>query len=113
MAGDCSSADWEEARLFPLIPRLWRSGRSLGLTFSPGFTQLLNRLSADSFSVGLPELEPHRLGHRGHIGREIAVEGGFAVVDGAGGVLEAIAGEHAHDRGAAGYFIGPLQQTCH
>ena len=92
-----------------MIPGLWRSNGSGALAFPPGFTQLLNRLSADSFSVGLPELK-HTLATVA-IG-QIAVEGGFAVVDGGGGVLETIAGENTHHRGPAGDFIGSLQQTC-
>ena len=69
--------------------------------FSPAFPrQLANRLLGS---------EPHHPRHRGRFRLQTGVKTGVVVLDRRGGVLEAVAGEHAHHGGAGGYFVFALQ----
>ena len=59
------------------------------------------------------DLETHHFGHRAQVGVQIGMEGSVVVVNGAIGVFESVACEHANHRRSCRHFIFAFEQTCH
>jgi hypothetical protein len=57
--------------------------------------------------------EAHHAGHGVGVGIEACVELGVVVLDGRGGVLEAVAREDSHHRGTGGHLLAALDQAGH
>ena len=49
--------------------------------------------------------ETHHFGHRAQVRVQIGMEGSVIVVDGAIGVFQSVAREHANHRGSCRYFV--------
>lgn len=58
-------------------------------------------------------LEAHHLGHGARVGLQAGVEASLVVLYGSGGILQAVAREHAHHRGAGGHLLVALEQAGH
>ena len=69
------------------------------------FPQLCGR----RFWDWLGALEAHHAGHRRGVGIQAGVEFGVVVLDGCGGIFQAVAGEHTHHGGAIGYLAFALE----
>lgn len=117
------------AASLPLFRRLWADAFSGGC----GFALVRSQQKAPpddpggAWEGGLPrfqgwiragagsteESEAHHPGHGAGVGFQTGVELGIVVLNGGGGVLQAVSGEHAHHGGPGRHLIAPLDQASH